>query len=284
MIPMFDKFASLPSVPFWIDHHAYAGRLLANGQVPWTDIAAYLSWQRSAAALLRPDIITLPVAAFCSAWAAVHPDLPVRMAAKSRLMFALKTLLEDNALRQHLLGLASGLRATFSDKPVILALPSPRNWVGMAYRMAHGAIAVCDVGLDEADSAAVYIADFLGGFGDIGLDGLLLVEAAEAEPASVEDLVYQPVFNVAAHYRWDVGLHLPVAESWQGRVSGPNFVIASLMLDAPCQGLGLGDEFWVDGVIPDAPASGFYHLDIKPESDPEQVLDRLARLRAATGK
>lgn len=262
----------------WLDYADYAGALLANGMVPWLDVAGCVAWQRKAQGLLKSDVLTLPVATVCARWLDRQPALREAMAAKRRAVFPLKTLLADEALRAHLVELAAGLRACFSDLPLALACPSPRRWVAEAYRQAHGAEAEVEVGEDEADSAAVYLADFLRAFGNAGIDALLLQESADSEPAAAEGLAcYQPVLNVAAHYRWDIGLSAP-AGRYAGGSSGLGFVVAPSALPGTRAGCIVPADFWAGAAPPDCPPHGFRYAVIPAGVQPEAVLQRLAVL------
>jgi hypothetical protein len=262
----------------WLDYEAYAARLLANGNVPWLDADAANGWVRKAQSLLKSDVVTLPVKAVVETWLGTHAELIAAMGAKRRTVYALKILLADEALRAHLAGLARVLRASLSGAPLVLALPSPRLWLALAYAQANVGEAA-EVDADAVDSASAYVADFLRGFADTGLDGLLLEENAESAPASAEDLrLYQAVFNVAAHYRWDVGLRLPQGAS-PAAGEGLGFVLAS----EPAQGLAVGlkvpDGFWDGAAAPGCPEGGFRFAEIPVGANPEGVLERLAALR-----
>ncbi|HSW14984.1 MAG TPA: hypothetical protein VLI06_19210 [Solimonas sp.] len=260
----------------WLDYTDYAAALLANGAVPWLDAGAAVAWQRKAQGLLKSDVITLPVAAVCAAWIDTHPALREAMAAKRRAVVPLKTLLADEGLRTQLVELAAGLRACFPSLPLALAVPSPREWVAQAYRQAHGS--EVEVGEDEADSAAVYLADFLRAFGEAGVDALLLQESAASEPEVAEALsCYQPVLNVAAHYRWDVGLGAPGGR-YAGGAAGLGFVVAPRALPGTRAGCIVPEDFWTGAAPPDCPPHGFRYAVIPPGAQPEAVLQRLAVL------
>lgn len=267
------------SSPLWLDYGDYAGRLLAGGQVPWGDVSAYVAWQRKAQGLLKSDVIALPLAPLCEAWLAAHPGLSETMAAKRRVVFPLKTLLADEALRSHIADLLTGLRASFPRQPLALVLPSPRAWMTLAYQQAHGVQDDAAGGADDVDSAAMYLADFLRRFGDCGIDTLLLQERAGAEPADAAELEwYRPVFNVCTHYHWDCGLHLPVAVQAPGTVEGLGFVIAPHRLDRGSPVIALGEAFW-SGAEPPPAAAGLRFAVVPASASPEAVLDRLAALR-----
>ncbi len=261
----------------WLDAQAYAARLLAGGRAPWLDTTAFVVWQRKLIGLLKPDVAVLPVAAIIEAWLANKAELRAAMAAKSRAVFPVRTLLADESLRARLLDLTRSLRAGTSQ-PLALVLPSPRAWVGLAYRQAHGT--AIEVGDDEADSTAVFIADFLRGFGDAGVDALLLEEAADNEPGTAASIdTYQSVLNVAGHYQWDTGLRFPIAAGFDETLSGYAFVIAPRAVAGAANGRAIDASFWDEGVAPGCPAGGFRYVEIPVDAPPERVLERLATLR-----
>lgn len=275
-----DRLAAKDKPLLWLDDTAYTDKLLANGKTPWHDGAEYVAFRRKAHGLLRPDFVVVPIGAFARAWVAAHPDLKTAMAGKKRAVVPARTLLADEGLRAHLVETLRGLRAAFGGAPLVLAIPSPRAWVTEAYRLAFGPDAEVEVGGDEADSCAVYVAEFLRSFGDSGVDGLLLEELADAEPASAEELGwYQPVLNIAGHYRWDIGVHLPTASAFSGEASGVQFVIAPLAVAGAANGLALGDAFWTGEAAASAPTGGFRFATVPANAVPEKVLERLATLR-----
>ncbi|WP_162932183.1 hypothetical protein [Solimonas sp. K1W22B-7] len=266
-MPALAPLLSAGKKPLWLDYGDYAAALLANGAVPWLDVTAYVALQRKAQGLLRSDVLPLPLGAVSAAWVAARPALREAMAAKKRAVFPLKTLLADEDLRAHLVDLARGLRACFPDPPLALACPSPREWVAQAYRLALGEDT--EVGDDEADSAAVYLADFLRSFGDAGIDVLLLQESTASEPADAAGLeLYQPALNVAAHYRWETGLLAPAGRCAAG-TAGLGFVLGPEAILSP--------GAWNAAM---AAGQGLRYAAIPADAQPETVLQRLKELRA----
>ena len=262
----------------WLDSHKYAGRLLAGGAPPLLDVAAFVAWQRKAQGLLKGSVASLPVAPVAEAWLEAHPDLRDAMGAKTRSVYPLKTLLADEMMREHLVEMASGMRAALSGV-LALALPSPRAWVALAYQQGHGE--TVEVGEDEADSASVYMADFLRAFGEVGLDAVLLQETSENQPDKVDDLhAYQAVYNVASHYRWDVGLQLPRLTTLSGAAPADlAFVVAAdAVLEGPSHGIALSNEFWEGAERPAVAGVDFLFAEIPDDATPERVLERLASL------
>lgn len=262
--------------PLWLDYHDYAARLLNKGISPWLDVAACVAWQRKAQGLLQSDVMTLPLGAVCAAWVDANDTLRQLLASKPRTVFALKTLVAQEALRRLLVELAQSLRASFTTQPLALVCSTPRSWVIEAYRMAHGE-APETVGDEDMDSAAVYMADFLRCFGDSGVDILLLHEAPDSAPMSADQrALYQPVFNVAAHYRWELGLGLPADQMPPGQAQA-GFVI--LPVGVTGQGVLVPSDFWEGAMPPDCPANGFRYAQIPAQAQPERVLQKLAGLR-----
>jgi hypothetical protein len=250
---------------------------LAKDLPPWLDATAFVAWQGKLLGLLKPDVAELPLAPVVASWLDAHPALHEAMAAKNRTVFPLRTLLADEALRAHLVELIKAVRSAVR-LPLVLVLPSPRAWVGLAYRQAHDGVAV--VGDDEADSAAVYIADFLRSFGDTGLDALMLEEAADNEPTSAESIaLYQPVLNVATHYQWDTALHLPSAAVYAAEAAGFVCLIAPQPIAGTVTGVVVEPTFWTGADTPAVSAGGFRYAEIPADVAPEQVLERLALLR-----
>lgn len=263
--------------PLWLDYTQYAGALLAGGRIPWLDATALVAWQRKAQGLLKSDVLALPLAAVIDQWLDAHGELRQAMAAKRRAVFPLKTLLADEALRAHLAELARGLRSSFERMPLALVCPSPTRAVVDAYRSAFGTDAEVAVGEDETDSASLYLADFLRAFGEAGVDVLLLAESADSEPDSSQALaLYQAVLNVAAHYRWSLGLLAPAGRYGGG---GVDFVIAPKALPGARAGLLLAHAFEAGASVPDCPPQGFRYAEIPAAAQPERVLQQLAALR-----
>ncbi len=262
----------------WLEYVAYAARLLSGGSVPWLNSAELIAWYRKAQGLLKSDVVALPAGAIAAEWVRHNAALAGAMREKKRVLHPLKTLLADEALRRQLAETLAGMRASLQGTVLALAIPSPRLWVGEAYALAHGSDDEPEIGDDEADSAAVYIADFLRSFGESGIDVLLIAETAATEPRSAEQFdLYRPVANVAAHYRWALGLQQPAA-AWDGADAALDFVLAPQTQPAGSTGLMLPEDFWSG-----APAAqaAFRYSVVPEQAQPEAVLERLAVLRTA---
>lgn len=255
----------------WIDDTDYVNTLLAKGQTPWLDIAAFVALKRTAQTLLNSDIIQLPVLPLSWAWGEHHPELIQLMASKKRAGFALKMLLADESFRQHVLLLSQSLRASFSTLPFALLCPSPQAWLIYADQMVHGTDSVIEIDEDDIDSASVYIADFLRIFGEIELNILMLKEYADTAP--LLDL-YQSIFNVAAHYSWEVALYT----DHSAKIDSDN---EKLLMISPVssQSAIVSPEYWQKDSTIEAVEKSLLFVNIPDQTNPELVLSRLSALR-----
>ena len=127
-------------------------------------------------------------------------------------------------------------------------------------------------------------------FAALGIDNLLLEESLHHEPQDAGELEwYRAVFNVAGHYRWDMGLLLPGARftgdlgTADARTDTPGiaFVFAPGPVAAPCVGRILDADFWHGAAPESLPEAPFHFAQIPLGVPPELVLDRLALWRAA---
>ncbi len=253
--------------PLWLDDTAYSGRLLAGGQIPWRDVTALIAWRLKAFELLRPSLAVLDVGEVVTAHAAVTPGL----AADRRPIGPLTALLSTGELQQHVAAIIRGLRSSFRE-PLALVVPSPRCWPMLAYLTAFNKKP--PIGADEVDEASVLMASFLRGFGDTGVDALLLTDNEGSAPATASELDwYQSVFNVAHHYRWDLGMKMPtVPVDWHAT----DFVIAR----SGAAGIEIDPTFWAVDIAPPAvEPGGFRYASIPEHVAPERALARLAVLR-----
>lgn len=236
----------------WIESTAYSEKLLAGGSAPWADVAQLINWIGRGQALLKSDVVTLPVMPIVEAWLSSHPDLGRAMAEKSRPSFALRILLSDEPLRKFVASVTAGLAATLATAPLVLRLPDAGQWLVDAHRHATGNALIPDE--DFAEDGAAYVADWLRSLSD-GVGGLLVEGAGGTALA--------PVHNVAGYYGWKVGTF----------GSSGDFAIAA----APVVGITTIVEAPFDGAVPEARAR---YVAIPPDAQPELVLAKLDQLRS----
>lgn len=267
----------------WIDYYRYAESLRGEA-APWLDRNAFLAFHTHIQSLLVSDVIHLPVEAVADALLDSDESLRRAMAVKSRSVYPLRRLLEEERLRDLVADLLGMLRALHVDVPLALSVPSPRRWLAIAYEAAKGGplpyTAAND--RDAIESASVYLADFLRGFADSGVDILLMFESPGQAPADTEQLAaYQTVISWARHRSWETGLLDAGARTALVRGESLDFYIASVdMTGDGMAGNLVGAEFF-DGVLP-APIESeqFYYASVPAHANIEHVLKRLAQLRA----
>lgn len=266
----------------WLDHFAYSARLLAAGVIPWLDTAACIAYYRKAHALLRPGVAVIPLEEFFDAWLTAHPEALAEMRAKRRAGLVTKALLAFAEPRAVLTEITRAVRQSFPASPLALAMPSPRRWLAWASALAGSPVDVtADVSGDDVESAAVWVAGFLRTFADARVDVLLLDETLGCGPASPEELSwYQPVVNVAKHYRWDVGLNFLDAAFAPAAADGIDFYITR-SVRGPLTGVALDEAFWAGQAAPALSDSEFYFARVPRDAVPERVMERLATLRRA---
>jgi hypothetical protein len=265
-------------VPLWLDPWSYGIQVLRKGSpAPWNDVAALVSFHRQLQGLVNSDVIGIDAADFYRYWLAAHPGVVADMAEKRRLGYALRTLLADTRARNHLKENVTALGECYCDKPLILACPSPRSWIADAYCQAHPGETV-NASWEDAESAAMYMADFLRNFADCALSGLLLVDACGTGPASNTDLEhYQPVANLAHHYQWQVVVMAGASHYQTGPAHSGFHTITEGAADRA--GVRLHQDFWTGGETPQAGNPQFWYASIPADAVPETVLDRLDTLR-----
>ncbi|OUS09018.1 hypothetical protein A9Q81_00260 [Gammaproteobacteria bacterium 42_54_T18] len=192
----------------WVDAWDYGNRLLNKGDLneaqplPWHDIAAIISHIKQLQSLVNSDVVTLEVGDFYTAWLHTHPTLLGAMGDKRRLGYALRTMLAEQGAREQLKDIIDALCESYRDKPVVLAIPSPKQWIASAYCAAKG-VSTVDISWDDAESASMYVADFLRSFSECAISGLLIRDKIDQGPASDAEVSrYQPILNIAKHYHW----------------------------------------------------------------------------------
>jgi hypothetical protein len=170
------------------------------------------------------------------------------MVARSRPGYALRTLLGDEQARGTAVEAVRVLAAASGPVPLVLNMPVPGRWLVAAAQQAGSEPGPPDAG--QAETAAIYSADFLRIFAGAGVDGLLLDEGRVPAGELIHPEAYRPVLNVAGHYEWAVLIRTDAAAAWPyGPVPG---VAIWLGLAGPGEpsgrwGMVASPDFW-DGV------------------------------------
>ena len=264
--------------PLWIDAWSYGETLLNRGErAPWNDVGQMAAFVGKLQDLVASDVLMVEVQSFYDYWLQHNPALLEAMAEKRRLGYPLRTLLADQAARTRFHEHVEALCNSSRELPVLLAMPSPRQWMAWAYCQCRGVESV-DVSWDDAESAAMYVADYLRTFADCALSGVLLRDSAGCSPRDLSEVArYQPVVNVARHYQWHVVLD--AGDDGDATFPGGEGVI---FLGSDIAGLsgvrvtGIGEQQDVF----QTPQSGSYcYARIPATAVPETVLEHLENLR-----
>ncbi|MDQ1732602.1 MAG: hypothetical protein QOK10_2761 [Pseudonocardiales bacterium] len=246
-----------------IDHQQYAQAIILQGRpIPWSDPIAYSQFLGQAQGLLRPDATLLDLGAFYQHAIAEDEQLASSMSARSRIGYALKTLLaaEKPALAAREL---AEVVAHTTRTPLIVQIPSPLLWLAQTHVLS-GAGDVTDLDSDHAENAAMYVAHWLRGLSELPISMLLLDErwSGSATLDLVDQQAYLPVTNVTDHYRWTLGR----------RTSGELSVVGSMV-----RGTTVPVNYWLEEDAA-APDGEFLLAEIPAEAVPETVLGQLGRL------
>ncbi|QAY62600.1 hypothetical protein ET495_04285 [Xylanimonas allomyrinae] len=244
-----------------IDSDAYARAVIRQGApIPWGDLAAFTGFAGQVQALLGPDAGWVDVASLHAAHLARHPQLVAAMGERSRPGYALRTLLASAEATEEVLSHLSTI-ALQTQRPIVLACPSPGRWAAIAAAAAGTPLDVVDE--DAADTASVYVAEWLGKLAGARVALVLSEGAGDTGGAVVapESLAsYTSIANVAAHLGWAVALR----SAGEVETLGP----ASIGQ--------IPSEYWAGG---DPDIDGDVLLATLPaDAVPERVLEQLARL------
>ena len=268
----------------WFDAAAYGrARLLRGGDVPWSSPAELSSFFAKIGGMFRSDAILVDLADLFAQRTTADQQLRAAMAARSRPGYALRTLLGDEQARAIAAEAVRVLAATGGPVPLVLTMPAPGRWLVAAAKQAGVDTARADAG--QAETAAIYIADFLRLFGDARVDGVLLDEGGVPAGELIDPEAYRPVLNVADHYGWSALILTGTAAAWPfGPVSGVTAWLGSDQPKAPDGSAGLpgrwgavaDPEFWAGADPPDG--ADLVFAAVPAEADPDAVMTRVRAL------
>jgi len=280
-VDLIDYLSSESDSPrLWVNFNEYAKKLLLGHDAnPWAAPAAYLAYYTQAHALVKADVVVVDVWDLFHHWMEEDEKAVPSMAEKSRATFASKILLEAYAPRELLAEVLTALNDNYGDSvPIVLVIPSPKSLLVKAHKSATNK----DLQPDEMaiDTASMYMADFLRYFSETNLSGVLLVEDEALMPANNTELSwYQPVINVAKHYRWPVGVQLPFKNDGFSAPSEIDFTIIPEQSAASAESFGvdISQSLWTTGST--QKLSNFAYLSIPVDVNPEKVLETLSTLK-----
>lgn len=268
----------------WLKSSAYTRRLLLGESAdPWESASKYLSYFSQAQGLLKPDVAVIEVGELFDAWLGRNPGVRPELAGKRKLSFPLRKLLEQAQPRALLAEIVEAVLAHLRGQmPLVLAMPSPRHWLGHANMLAGRAD--IEVDPDSIEDAAMYVADLARAVSVYEVGGLLFEEDVADRHAGPADIdLYRPIINVAKHYRWPLAVRLGGLEFVaNAALAGIEVLIGKSGLQVPsmAQGVDVSAMLWRNEPIPALLQSQFYFVEVPKDERPEHVLDCLARLRA----
>ncbi len=264
--------------PVWFDAATYGrARLLGGGDVPWPSPAELSSFFAKIGGMFHSDAILVDLEDLFAQRTTADQQLRAAMAARSRPGYALRTLLGDEQARGTAAEAVRVLAATSGPVPLVLTVPTPGRWLVAAAQQAGSDPGPPDAG--QAETAAIYSADFLRIFAGTGVDGLLLDEGGVPADELIDPEAYRPVLNVAGHYEWPVFIQTDAAPAWpHGPVPDVALWLGSAAPSQPAGRWGVvaDTDFW-EGADPPARAD-LVLAAVPAEADPEAVMKRVRAL------
>ncbi|MEZ2122261.1 hypothetical protein [Corynebacterium sp. CCM 9203] len=246
----------------FLDHVPFGERVILHGELPYLDAPATASYYGQAQGMLNSDATIVDLGALYSAVLSATPELGESMGARSRTGYTLRTMLADDSAATVANRILTATSHT-SRVPFLLRIPSPLRWLAQA-AAAAGNTDVSSITEDHAESAAMYVADWLRRFVDAPVAGLLLDGRRSGDDTTLpaEDIAaYQPVINAAEHVGWSVLMQTDETIA----VAGKDLC-----------GATVDPGYWLgEGEVPQA---DFLVAQIPVEAEPDTVLERLEAL------
>jgi hypothetical protein len=136
-------------------------------------------------------------------------------------------------------------------------------WLALTHQLS-GAGTVADLSVDNAENAAMYVADWLRRLSMLPVSMLLLDERwlGTGELPLVDSRAYSPVSNVTDHYRWALARRTPDRMDILGST-----VTATVV----------PQDYWLSDAA-SAPTGDLLFAEIPADAVPETVLLQLAKL------
>jgi hypothetical protein len=278
LLTTLDAAPSGRSRAVWFDSLAYCREKLLSGEpLPWRSPGDLTAFFGKAQGMFSSDALLVDLGDLYAQLVADDDELRTAMGSRSRPGYALRVLLANEPARAIAQEAVSAVAASAGVVPVVLSLPSPARWLNIAAEQAGQDVAQPD--LDRAETAAMYVADFLRTFAGSGVDGLLLDEGSTLGGDLVDPEAYRSVLNVADHYEWPVLVRSEATSAWpHGAVAGIAAWLGTVAVGQPIARWGLvaGRDFWSGE---DRTAESDLVFAVVPaDADPEVVMQRVRAL------
>ena len=265
----------------WFEAADYGrARLLAGGVVPWSSPADLTAFVGQLQGMFRSDAIAVDLADVFAQRAAGDDQLRAAMTARTRPGYALRTLLADERARGTAAEAVRALAATAGSVPLVLTVPAPGCWLGVAAELAGSDPGPVDA--DRAETAAMYVADMLRTFGGLRVDGLVVDEGPTPASGLTPPEASRSMLNVADHYQWAALFRTGAVPAWPaGPVPGVAAWIGSGPPTVPGQppgrwGLVSGPDFWDGADTP--PDADLVVAAVPAQAEPDAVMKRVRDL------
>jgi hypothetical protein len=263
----------------WLDGVPFGEKQLLGGRCfPWCDTTPFVHAHKQLCTLLKSDVISVSLERFYDGWLDRYPESLIELAGKRRVHSALTQLLADTAPRAQIIEIVTALRATY-DEPLVLMLPAIESWISHIHCRANSGVVPFDSDEDTVEGVAVAIADMLRSCGRVGVDGIVISDATRLQFDRQRLRRYAPLRNLAAYYRWDVGIDCRYASEIDLEHGDADFLItrAPVAEETPVFYAG-AEGSWVVGQS--TGEHEFLHLEVPGDISPEQLQVRLTELRA----
>ncbi|MBN48844.1 MAG: hypothetical protein CMN85_04830 [Spongiibacteraceae bacterium] len=263
----------------WLNGHAFAEHVLCDGSpLSWGKPAEFAGQYRSLQGIVTADRLNLPVLGFFDDWILRNPHIVQRMSGKSRLRFALKKFLTDEAMRAELIDFVAAVCAMV-EAEIFLELPSNSSLIIWAHSLANPGVNVNEMTDVDIDSTSVYLADTVRQLKATGLDGIVATIAEKDVEAGAEVELYKPLINVAENYRWGFAFRRP-GSSEQAFDGGDYCVLgASNGADSNSTVRMLDPGFWQAPVELTLGRAAYFYAELPAFVEPEIVRRALTMLR-----
>jgi hypothetical protein len=275
----------------WLDFIPYAKRLFAGGRNDiWQNPDTFISVYSQGQGLLRSDVLNIPAGEVYLNLLERESGLVEEWAGK-RPTFALKKLLALDEPRQFLTEVLTGLQNLYRGvQPIVLTLPSPQKWLQWLHTEVRPGQEI-SFNSDDAEAAAMYLAEYVRAFSTSGLAAVVLEESVDPVIHLEEAIsLYQPIVNLANHYQWSVGISLSGTTVELPENDAVDFYLLANADPVTISGYwekglniggGLNSDFWSgEQNVPKLSDHGFAYGVIPEDAEPEMVLSQLKKLRA----
>lgn len=282
----------LPSNPrgsILLDFIDYANLLFNNGNKDiYLKPATFISVFTQGEGLLKPDLLSIHVNPFYDVFLNENKELVDSWKGrKPSLTFKKALALEEPKLI--ISEIVTALKSLYS-KQLLITIDSPQKWFHQIQEVINPEKAE-SLSLDDLEKASMYIAEFLRSFSTLGVNAIVLREEKKSDFSNDEVLSsYQPILNVANHYKWPLGIQFDQGILEPSDISDKvNFYlfqsidlaeISRLQDKGLSVGGGLNNGFWSGYLEETYTRKGLLFGKIPPDAEPEIVLEQLNALQA----